>query len=187
LNVIDDGYLPGVQGNSKYDDEGTLRRRTYLIRHGVLEGFMHSRETAARMGAQPTGNARAVAYTFAPIVRMRNTHIDNGPASFEQMLQGIDYGIYACDPVGGQTELEQFTFGSAASYEIINGQLGGLLRDVTLTGNVFETLNNIEMIGNDLTIQGSSGGCGKGEQFPLPLTTGSPHVRVRNLTVGGKA
>lgn len=187
LNVVDDGYLEGLRGNFKYDDEGTLRRKVYLIQDGILNSFLHSRETAAKMGAQPTGNARAVNYQFEPIVRMRNTYIEAGSSSFEQMLKDIEYGLYACGSFGGQTMIEQFTFEAMYAYEIVHGQVGELLRDVVLTGNVFETLKNIEMIGNDLVIKGSSGGCGKDGQFPLPITTGGPHIRVRNVTIGGKA
>jgi TldD protein len=187
LNVIEDGYLPGLRGNSKYDDEGTPRRKVHLIRDGILQGLMHSRETAARMGAQPTGNARAISYRFPPIVRMRNTYIDRGSASFEQMLEGIDYGIYACGAFGGQTEMEQFTFSAAYAYEIVDGKIAEMLRDVVLTGNVFETLNSIDVIGNDLQIWGGAGGCGKGEQAPLATTVGGPHVRIQDLTVGGRA
>lgn len=187
LNVVDDGYLPGLRGNYKYDDEGTPRRKTYLIKGGVLQGFLHSRETAARMGAEPTGNARAISYRFEPIVRMRNTYIDRGSATMEEILRDIEYGIYACDAFGGQTQLEQFTFSAAYAYEIVNGEIGEMLRDVVLTGNIFETLNNIDKIGDDLLIKGSAGGCGKGGQFPLPVTFGGPHIRIQNLTIGGRA
>jgi TldD protein len=187
LDVVEDGYLPGMRGNFRYDDEGTPRRKTYLIKEGVLQGFLHSRETAARMGTEPTGNARAISYEFEPIVRMRNTYIDKGSATFEQMLKDVDYGVYACRAFGGQTELEQFTFSAGYAYEIVNGQVGQMLRDVVLTGNIFNTLKNIDMIGNDLVIRGSSGGCGKEGQSPLPVTAGAPHVRVQNLTVGGRA
>jgi TldD protein len=188
LDVVDDGYLPGLRGNFRYDDEGTPRRRIYLIKGGVLQGFLHSRETAARMGAEPTGNARAVSYRFEPIVRMRNTYVDRGSATFEQMLEDIDYGIYACDAFGGNTWIEQFTFSAAYAYEIVNGKIGGMLRDVVLTGNVFDTLNNIDMIGDDLQIiGGGAGGCGKGGQAPLAVTLGGPHIRVQNLTIGGRS
>lgn len=187
LNVIDDGYLENLRGNSKYDDEGVPRRRTYLIKDGVLVSFLHSRETAAKMGAEPTGNARAISYQFEPIVRMRNTYIDNGTVPFEELIKDISYGIYACSAFGGQTELEQFTFSAAYAYEIVNGKIGEMLRDVVLTGNVFETLKNIEALGNDLRIRGGPGGCGKGGQWPLPITHGGPHIRIKNVTVGGRA
>jgi len=186
LNVIEDGYLPGMRGNFKYDDEGTPRRSVYLVQDGVLRGFLHSRETAAYMGAEPTGNARAISYRFPPIVRMRNTYIDNGRSSLDQMLRGIDHGIYACSAFGGQTELEQFTFSAAYGYEIVDGRIGGMLRDVVLTGNIFETMKNIDAIGNDREIFGGAGGCGKEGQSPLAVTFGSPHIRIRNLTVGGR-
>ena len=187
LDVVEDGYRPGLRGNFKYDDEGTPRRRTYLIKEGVLQGFLHSRETAARMGAEPTGNARATSYRFQPIVRMRNTFIDQGSTTFEEMIQDVDYGIYARSAFGGQTQLEQFTFSAAYAYEIVNGKIGEMVRDVVLTGNIFDTLKRIDLIGDDLTVRGSSGGCGKGAQYPLAVTFGSPHIRIQDLTIGGRA
>lgn len=186
LNVIDEGYIPGLRGNVPYDDEGTPRGKTYLIKNGVLTSLLHSRETAARMGAQPTGNARAVSYEYEPIVRMTNTYIDNGAHTFEEILSGVDHGIYAIKAYGGQTVFEQFTFSAAYAYEIKDGEIGEMLKDVVLTGNVFETLRSIDMIGNDLKILGGAGGCGKGGQHPLPVTFGSPHIRIADVTIGGK-
>ena len=187
LDVVEEGYLPGLRGNYRYDDEGVPRRRIYLIKEGVLQELMHSRETAAKLGAAPTGNAGAISYRFEPIVRMRNTYIDKGEHTFEGMLRGIDRGIYAKAAFGGQTEFEQFTFSAAYAYEIKHGELGEMLRDVVLTGNVFETLKNIDMIGNDLVIKGGAGGCGKGGQMPLPVTDGAPHIRIQNVMIGGRA
>jgi len=186
LNVIDDGYVPNLRGNTPYDDEGTPRRQVYLIRDGILQGFMHSRETAARMGSEPTGNARAVSYHFEPIVRMRNTYIDRGSVPLEEMVRGIDHGIYACKALGGQTELEQFTFSAAYAYQIEHGQVGEMARDVVLTGNVFETLRNIDSIGDDLNVRGGAGGCGKQGQNHLATTMGGPHIRIQDVTIGGR-
>ncbi len=186
LNVVEDGYIPGRRGNAPYDDEGVRRRKIYLIKEGVLVGLMHSRATAAATGMEPTGNARAVSWEHEPIVRMRNTYIEPGEASFEELLKGIDYGIYAVGAFGGQTEFEQFTFSAQYAYEIKGGELGRMLRDVVLTGNVFETLRNIEMLGRDFQLKGGAGGCGKDGQSPLPVTDGAPHVRIRDVIVGGK-
>ena len=186
LNVVDEGYIPGLRGNIPYDDEGTPRAKTYLIKNGILAGLLHSRETAARMGAEPTGNARAVSYEYEPIVRMTNTYIEPGPHSFEELISGIDHGVYAVRAFGGQTVFEQFTFSAAYAYEIEHGEIGEMLKDVVLTGNVFETLRSIEMIGNDLKMFGGAGGCGKEGQFPLPVTDGAPHIRIANVTIGGK-
>jgi len=125
-------------------------------------GRLHSRETAAKMGESPTGNARAVGYQYEPIVRMTNTYIDRGDTSFEVMIRDIDLGLYALDMVGGQTAMEMFTFSAAYGYMIRNGEIAELVRDVVLTGNVFETMMHIDLVGDTLVFPPAGGGCGKG-------------------------
>ena len=185
LCIVDDGTLPGEAGTAAYDSEGTPTQRTYLIRDGVLTGRLHSRETAAQMGEEPTGNARAITYRHEPLVRMTNTFIEPRDLPFEQMLAPIDRGIYAVGTRGGQTNMEMFTFAAEEAFEITAGRLGRPLRDVTLTGNVFETLAHVDGIGDDLRLFGGLGGCGKAGQSPLPVADGGPHVRVRDVVVGG--
>ena len=184
LNVVDDGSLPGLQGSQRFDDEGTPTRKTYLIREGVLAGHLHSLESAARMGAPPTGNARAIGRSSPPIVRMTNTYIENGDTPVDELFAGVERGVYACDAFGGQTQMEMFTFSAAYGYRIENGKRGDLVRDITLTGNVFETLNSIDGFADDLTLTQSGGGCGKGGQGPLPVSFGAPHVRLRHVVIG---
>ncbi|MFH1741575.1 MAG: metallopeptidase TldD-related protein, partial [bacterium] len=72
------------------------------------------------------------------------------------------------------------------AFEIENGKIGKRLRDVVLTGNVFETLKNIEAIGDDLSFHAGLGGCGKGGQSPLRVSAGGPHLLVKNVVVGGE-
>lgn len=186
LNVVDEGYIRGRRGNLPYDEEGVPRQKTYLIKDGKLNSFLHNRETAAKMGQDPTGNARAISYRHEPIVRMTNTYIEAGEKSFEDLIRSIDHGIYAKDAYGGQTQLEQFTFSAGHGFVIENGEIGSMVRDVVLTGNIFRSLENISGIGNDLDIIGSAGGCGKGGQMPLPVTDGSPHLRIEDVTIGGR-
>ena len=185
LNIVDDGSMPGRTGSLRYDDEGTRTGKTMLIENGVLAGHLHSRETAAKMGEKPTGNARAIARGHAPIVRMTNTYIDAGPLTRDELFAGVDDGIYCCGMIGGQTMMEMFTFSAAYGYRIHNGEIGELVRDIVLTGNVFETLHRMDGIADDLQMRESGGGCGKGGQSPLPVTFGGPHVRVRDVVVGG--
>jgi TldD protein len=185
LNIVDGAALPGLRGSYAYDDEGTPAQQTDLIREGILVGRLHSRETAARMGERPTGNARALDYRFPPIVRMTNTYIEPGQARLEDMLEGIKEGIYAANWYGGTTTMEQFTFSAGEAYMIRDGRIAELLRPVVLSGNLFTTLRNIDMVGNDLAMN-QGGGCGKGGQVPLPVSTGGPHIRIRNVLVGGR-
>ena len=185
LNIVDDPTMPDLRGSYEYDDEGTPARKTYLIREGVLEERLHSRETAAKMKETATGNARAINYLFPPIVRMSNTFIQPASTSFEEMLGDIDEGVYVKDWYGGTTSLEMFTFSAGEARMIRRGRLAELLRPVVLTGNVFTTLQNIDAIGNDLEMN-QGGGCGKGGQYPLPVSNGSPHIRIRHCVVGGR-
>jgi TldD protein len=187
LNILYDGSIPGGLGTHRYDYEGTPTRKNYLIKDGRLVGRLHSRETAAKMGEQPTGNARSVHFQHPPIVRMTNTYLNVGDAQFEDMIKDVDLGVYAIDMIGGQTAMEMFTFSAAYGYMIRNGQVAELVRDVTLTGNVFETLMNIDKIGDDLEwIQNGPRGCGKGGQAPLRVGIGGPHIRIQNCIVGGE-
>ena len=186
LNVYDDGSIRNLRGTTLYDDEGTPARRNWLIQNGVLVGRLHSRQTAAKMGETASGNARAVNYRFAPIVRMTNTAIDNGTATFEDMIKDIKLGIYACDAYGGETQLENFSFSSSYAYMIRDGRIAEMVKDVILAGNLFTTLGNIDMIGNDFKWLNTGGGCGKAGQFPLPVGMGAPHIRIQNIVIGGQ-
>ena len=185
LNIVDSADDPGKRGSYKYDDEGVRSTKTYLIREGKLIGRLHSRETAARMNEKPTGNARAINYRFPPIVRMTNTYIEPGSLTFNDIIADIKEGIYAKNWYGGMTSMEMFTFSAGEAYMIRNGKIAEALRPVMLTGNVFNTLKNIDAIGNDLDMN-QGGGCGKGGQSPLPVSNGSPHIRIRHCLVGGK-
>ncbi len=185
LNVFDDGSLPGLRGTHKYDDEGTPTGRADLIAGGILVGRLHSRETAAKMGEKPTGNARATGYRYPPIVRMTNTAIEGGDVSFDDMVREIKLGVYACDMYGGNTALENFSFSSAYAYMIRDGAIAEMVKDVILAGNLFTTLMNIDAIGDDFVWSQSGGSCGKG-QGGLPVTFGAPHIRIQNVVIGGK-
>ncbi|WP_199311469.1 TldD/PmbA family protein [Trichocoleus sp. FACHB-69] len=184
LNVVDDATMPGLPGSLKYDDEGVPAQRKYLIKDGILTQRLHNRETAGKMQEAPTGNARALNATYPPIVRMTNTGIETGEHSFQDMIKDIEEGVYAVRMLGGQTNGEMFTFAAAEGYMIRNGKLAEKVNDVTLTGNVFQTLKDIEAIGNDSIYV--SGGCGKGGQMPLPVSVGGPHLRIKNVVVGGR-
>ena len=186
FNAGDDGTVAGQRGTHRYDDEGVPMRRNWLIKDGVLVGRLHSRETAAKMGEPVTGNARAISYRFAPIVRMTNTFIDNGDTPFDDLIADIKEGVYACGSAGGQTELENFSFIAEYGYMIRNGKVAEMVRDVVVAGNLFDTLRNIEALGNDFRWTNRGGGCGKGGQSPLPVDMGAPHMRIRDTIIGGR-
>ena len=185
LNIYDTGDIFSSRGGLAYDDEGVKCRRAELVKEGKLVGRLHNRWSAAFLGEEPTGSARALTYVFPPITRMRNTSIASGDSSLEDMLKDVELGVYAAGSAGGETNGEMFNFGASYGRMIRGGKLAELVRDVKLMGNVFTTLENIDMIGNDPTGRNGPGGCGKGEQAPLPTSGFCPHIRIQNVVVGG--
>jgi len=185
LNVGDNGAASGLRGTLPFDDEGTPTQDTALIREGILVGRLHSRETAAAMSERPTGNARAISFRHPPIVRMTNTYIGNGRGTFADLIRDIKLGVYACGAFGGQTMLENFSFTAAYGHMIRDGQVTELVKDVVLAGNLFQTLDRIDHIAGDFRWNQMGGGCGKGGQYPLPVTEGAPHVRIEAALIGG--
>ncbi|MCU0536056.1 MAG: TldD/PmbA family protein [Hydrococcus sp. Prado102] len=186
LQIFDGAAPQGHRGSYLYDDEGTPATTTQLIQDGVLVGRLHSRETAGKLDEQPTGNARCLNYHYPPIVRMTNTWIERGTTPVADLFGGIKEGVYARNWLGGMTNGEMFTFSAGEAWMIRDGKIAEPVRDVTLSGNVFKTLANIEAIGNDFYWD-ESGGCGKGGQSGLPVGCGGPSLRVRNVVVGGEA
>jgi TldD protein len=117
---------------------------------------------------------------------MTNTYIEGGSGTLDDLIGDIPLGVYAVDATGGQTFLENFSFTASHGYMIRNGRLAELVKDVTLAGNLFQSLQAIDALAGDFQWNQMGGGCGKGGQFPLPVTEGAPHVRFRELLVGGE-
>jgi TldD protein len=172
------------RGSYFYDDEGVAATTTQLIQDGVLVGRLHSRETAGKLGEAATGNARCLNYHYPAIVRMTNTWIGRGKTPVSDLFNDIPVGVYAKNWQGGMTNGEMFTFTAGEAWMIRNGKIAEPVRDVTLSGNVFQTLADIEAIGDDFHWD-ESGGCGKGGQNGLAVGCGSPSLRINNVVVGG--
>jgi TldD protein len=184
LGIYDTGLTEGSRGHVPVDDEGVPGQMTWLVREGTLVGRLHSRESAAWFDEKPTGNARAISFHHPPICRMRNTCIANGESSFEELLDGVKEGVYAVGSVGGSGG-EMFTFTASYGHMIRDGKVAELVRDVSLSGNLFITLKNIDAVGNDFLVHDGPGGCGTRGQMGLPVSHGAPHFRIRQANVGG--
>jgi TldD protein len=184
VTFYDDGTLHGGFGSFKYDDEGVLAQKTLLIKDGVVMGLMHNRETAHKFNTKPTGNARAEDFRVEPIIRMRNTYMAPGDHMFEELLDGVKFGYFFKSFRGGQANLDgTFQVGIQEGYEIVNGEIGAPVRDASLSGNTLETLLHVDAVGKDFVTD--AGRCGKGQS--AFIGDGGPHIRVREVVVGGNA
>ena len=185
VSVVDDPTWEGLYGSYRYDDEGSEAKKKYIVKDGVLTSFMTSLESAYRLKTRLTGNARSMSYDHPPLVRMSNTYIDRGDWTFEEMLSEIKEGIYAIGAVYGYTDPAkgQFMFKAEGGWLIKDGELKERLREVAIAGMTLEILHNVDAVGKDLEMD--PGTCGKHGQF-VPVTTGSPHIRVKELVFGGR-
>ena len=182
LSIADCGEIPGA-GYVPYDDEGSRARKNYLIRNGVLAGRLHSAQTAAALDEGMTGNARAMDCGYEPIVRMTTTYIEGGELDFDALIAPIEKG-YFIKTIRHGSGMSTFTLAPSLAYEIVNGKLGRPVQISVLTGNVFETLGLIDGLTKEVEfLSFVTGGCGKMEQWPLPVGFGGPYVRVSTMNV----
>ncbi len=186
VNIYDDPTLSGLNGSFRYDDEGTPAQRHALVEGGALRGYLHSLETAARLELPATGSARAQGHSYPPIVRMSNTYVAPGECSFADMLADTAHGLYLAGGNWGYvlTARGQFTCNVENAYAIEHGKLGQHYRNVCISGLTLETLCNVTAVGNDLKFE-LGGTCGKDGQS-APVDSGGPHLRIRDVVVGGQ-
>ena len=186
VTAYDDGSRPGDWGSDGIDDEGTPTRRTTVIEEGRLSSYLYDLLRARRDGVESTGNGRRESFRHVPVPRMTNTFFAPGDATPQDLIAGIERGFYAVSFGGGQVEpaTGDFVFGVSEGYLIEGGRVAAPVRGATLVGNGLEALGAIDGVADDLEI--ATGYCGKAGQS-VPAGVGQPHVRIRELTVGGTA
>jgi len=176
-------FRDGAGGSQPVDDEGVPTRRTRIIEAGVLKSYLHNRETAAAFGVEPTGNARAWEYDDPPLVRMRNTYIEPGARSLDEIIADTEDGYLLEGARNGQADATaEFTFGTVSARRIRSGKLGRLCRGVTVTGNAFEVLSSVDAVSREFRWDLGAGHCGKGQ--PAKVDAGGPYIRCRALLGG---
>ena len=182
LSIVDRGDVKG-SGFVPFDDEGNKSEKTYLIKNGVLSGRLHSGATAESLEENTTGNARALNFEFEPIVRMTTTYIEAGDETKEELISEVKEGILIEDIKHG-SGMSTFTIAPSIAYMIRDGEIKEPVNISVITGNVMETLYEIDGISKEIELLSFAlGGCGKMEQWPLPVGMGGPYIRVNNITV----
>jgi len=186
VNIIDDGTLPAKRGSMNMDDEGNPSQKTYLVKDGILNSYLHDRISANFYQVQPTGNGRRQSFRHVPIPRMRATYMEKGPHTKEEIIDHVKNGIYVDNFSNGEVKIGagDFTFFVKSGYLIENGKLTRPIKDVNIIGNGPQALADISMCASDFQIDNGTWTCGKSGQS-VPVTCGLPTVLVKKLTVGG--
>ncbi len=187
VTLIDDGTLPQMPGSFAFDDEATPSERTVLIEDGIQKSYLCDQVWGTKLGLKSTGSGRRESFRFPPIPRMRNTFIERGTRSPEEIVSSTKRGLYVA-AVGGGGQVDvitgNFMMGVGEAYLIENGKITQPVKGATLSGMGIQALKTIDMIGTDLQIFAGPGRCGKMQSAPVGF--GMPTVRVRGILVGGK-
>ncbi|OYD14003.1 Zn-dependent protease [candidate division WOR-3 bacterium JGI_Cruoil_03_44_89] len=188
VTLVDSGdspHKPSASGMVCVDDEGSPARKVVIIENGILKSYLHNLESSAIFGVEPTGNARAWEYDSEPIIRMRNTYIEPGDKTLEELIDGVRDGFLLKGlEGGGQADANaEFMFGVREAYRIKNGKLGKLMRGVSISGQAFEVLKSVDAVGKDFSWGLGAGHCGKGQ--PAKVDGGGPYLRCE-VTIGGR-
>ena len=165
------------------DDEGVRARDTWLIKNGVLQDFMHNKDSARHFEQRVTGNARAYQFFDEPLIRMRNTAILPGGDRLDAMIESVDNGYYLMWPSNGQADsTSEFMFGVCLGYEIKNGRIARAIKDTTISGVAFDMLKTVSMVSNEMSWS-CAGMCGKKQIIPVGM--GGPSIKCR-MHIGGE-
>jgi TldD protein len=186
LSAVDDGTIDGEWGSLSIDDEGMPTQKTTLIKNGQLTRFISDRMGEIKTGHKRTGSGRKQSYKFAPASRMRNTYIEAGNHSLEEILATIGNGLYAKSMGGGSVNpgTGEFNFSVREAYLVENGKITTPVKGATLIGSGADIMTKISMVGRDLELM--AGMCGS-VSGSIPTTVGQPPVKVDEILVGGRA
>ncbi|SME97885.1 TldD/PmbA family protein [Pseudobacteriovorax antillogorgiicola] len=186
VSAVDDGVVAQKWGSINIDDEGMTTQKTQLIKDGKLVSFLVDRMGSVKTGYERTGSGRRQSYKFAPASRMRNTYIEAGPHSFDNLIGSVDRGIYAKVMGGGSVSpgTGDFNFAIEEAYMIEGGKIAEAVKGATLIGSGPETLQKISMVGSNFSL--APGMCGS-VSGSIPVTVGQPALKVDEILVGGEA
>ena len=186
VSAVDDGTIAGAWGSADFDDEGNPTQKNQLIKDGILTSYMIDKLGSIKMDMDATASSRRESYKFAPTSRMTNTYIESGDNTMEEMIASVDHGIY-CKKLGGGSvnpPTTDFNFAVQEGCLVRNGRIDKPIKGASLIGKGSEILMNIEMVADNLDINGT-GMCGS-LSGSIPANVGQPAIKVSGLVVGGR-
>lgn len=184
LTAYDDGVGAGLWGTNRVDDEGTPTARTAVIEEGILVSYLTDVLRGDKLNLSLTGNGRRESFRHLPYPRMTNTYFAPGSGTAADIIADTPRAFFAKSLSGGEVNpaTGDFVFGVSEGYLVENGRVGPAVRGATLIGNGLQVLMGIDAVAADLDVK--AGFCGKEGQL-VPVGTGQPTIRIREMTIGG--
>lgn len=178
FTLIDDPYMDGGLASKSFDGEGVACKYKKIVDKGVLKTYFHNLKTAKKDGIETTGNASKGSYKSSINIAPSNFYVEKGERSLDEMIASVEKGIMITELQGLHSGLNSVSgdFSLAAlGFLIEGGKVSRPVEQITVAGNYFEMLKNIEETGSDL-------------KFGLPgeAYIGSPSLRIKKLSVAGE-
>jgi len=173
ITVYDDGLLAEGLGSAPSDDETVPMKKKTVIDKGRLAMFLYNTYTANKDKTVSTGNGMRGGFKGMPGVGVTNLYIEPGTHSLEELISSTGSGLYVTEVMGAHTANHisgDFSVG-ATGFWIEKGKKAYPVREITISGNILDLMKNIDAVGSDLRVSGR---------------IGSPSLRVRELSIGGK-
>jgi len=184
VSVADDPTLKNSFGFYLYDNEGVKARRKILMKNGVINEFLHNRETANQMGIRSNGSSRATDYDRESIVRMSNTILLPGEHSDQELFSDVKKGIYMKNFMEWNIDDKRFAqkYTGSIAFMIENGEITKPIVNPVLEITTPVLWKSVDAVGKKSEYY--AGNCGKGEPMQgIPVWFGGPHMRMRNVRV----
>ncbi|MDF2616994.1 MAG: TldD/PmbA family protein [Sedimentibacter sp.] len=178
FTLVDDPFMEGGLASRSFDGEGVASKYKKVVDKGVLKTYFHNLKTSKKDGVETTGNASKGSYKSSVGIAPSNFYVEKGEKTLEEMISDMEKGILITELQGLHSGLNSVSgdFSLAAlGYEIKDGKISKPVEQITVAGNYFELLKNIEETGSDL-------------KFGLPgeAYIGSPSLKIRKLAIAGE-
>lgn len=185
--VVDDPSLPNSYGHYLFDDEGVKSGPRALYQNGKINTLLHNRQTAQAVGlAHSNGSSRAEGYDDEPIIRMGNTFVAPGDHTFEELVEDVKDGVYIKDFMEWNIDDKRYNqkYVGTEAYRIRNGEVKEAVKNPILELTTPAFWSAIDARGKDMDYFAAT--CGKGDPMQgAPVHMGGPHMRLRNIRLGG--
>ncbi|MAG47474.1 TldD-like protein [archaeon] len=184
VTVIDDPMIENAFGYYQYDDEGVKAKKKYLMKNGIINEFLHDRQTSFKLNKKSNGSSRASSFGVEPLIRMSNTYIKQGKYSEEELIEGVKNGILMKSFTEWNIDDKRWNqkYVGSEAYLIKNGEIAYPLIRPTIEITTPSLYGSIDAIGKNFELHSAS--CGKGEPMQgLPVSLGGPSIRIRNITI----
>jgi len=182
VNIVDDPSIANSNGFYLFDSEGIRAKKKLLIQNGIINEFLHNRQTAAYTGVKSNGSSRASDYDKEPIVRMSNTYFMQGNFTEDELIEDIKDGIYMKNFTEWNIDDKRFNqkYVGAEAYLIKDGKIKAPVFQPVLEIATPALWKSVDAAANNT--EHHAGSCGKGEPMQaIPVWLGGPSIRLRKV------